>query len=64
MTDTGSIPHATATAQDLAHIYSVPLGTIWRWASLDRWGRTKYARPVRYSWADADASFRRYRKES
>lgn len=51
----------TATAGDLATYYSVPLGTVYRWASVDRWRRTRYAYPIRYNWADADASFHRYR---
>lgn len=58
---TVSLEHVTATAQHLSIVYSVPVGTIYRWASLDGWERTRYARPVRYNWADADRSYRQYR---
>ncbi|SRR6266566_1611254 len=54
-----------ATAADLAHIYRVPIGTIYRWASEDQWRRTRTAHPVRYNAHDAQASYdRRRRKES
>lgn len=49
-----------ATAADLAALYRVPPGTIYAWASTDRWRRT-ITRPRRYSMADAQASFDRRR---
>ncbi|HEU4751520.1 MAG TPA: hypothetical protein VFU47_00330 [Armatimonadota bacterium] len=51
-----------ATADDLSAMYSVPVGTIYRWASLDRWRRTRYVRPIRYDMADADTSYQKYRE--
>jgi hypothetical protein len=54
-------PDLLMTAEDLSAIYDVPVGTLQRWASLDGWDRTKYARPVRYAVADADRSFHKYR---
>lgn len=45
-------------ASDLAHIYHVATGTIYRWASQDRWRRTRY-RPIRYHMDDAQASWAR-----
>lgn len=47
-----------ATARDLAALYRVPAGTIYAWASTDRWRRT-VTRPRRYSIADAQASYDR-----
>jgi hypothetical protein len=52
------VDHSYATAADLAHIYQVARGTIWAWASQDKWRRTR-TRPVRYSRADAEASWQR-----
>lgn len=43
------------TARDIARIYGVPLGTVYRWASEDRWRRTE-RRPVRYHWDDVEKS--------
>lgn len=46
------------TAADLARIYGVATGTIYRWASQDRWHRTQ-TWPRRYSRDDAQASYGR-----
>lgn len=35
------------TADQLARLWRVPVGTVWRWASEDRWPRTR-SRPTRY----------------
>ena len=43
------------TARDIARIYDVPLGTVYRWASEDQWRRTTN-RPTRYHWDDVEAS--------
>lgn len=54
---------AYATAADLARTYRVPLGTIYRWASLDQWRRTDPRhRPVRYHPEDADSSYVKHRE--
>lgn len=45
------------TARALAQMFRVPLGTIYRWASEDRWRRTRY-RPIRYHIDDASESRR------
>jgi hypothetical protein len=47
-----------ATAADLARIYRVALGTIYRWASEDGWKRTP-VRPIRYHRGDAQRSYDR-----
>jgi len=44
------------TAPDIAHIYRVAVGTVYRWASEDHWRRTRY-RPIRYHMDDAQASW-------
>jgi uncharacterized protein YjcR len=44
------------SAADLAHIYRVTTSTIYKWASEDKWRRTRY-RPVRYHMDDAQASW-------
>ena len=49
---------AWATAADLARLYGVSKGTIYAWASTDRWRRTR-RRPKRYAWEDAQASYER-----
>jgi hypothetical protein len=46
------------TAADLAHIFHVAPGSIYRWASEDHWRRTRY-RPVRYHMDDAEQSWKR-----
>lgn len=51
------------TAADLAAIYGVPVGTIYAWASLDKWRRTR-TRPKRYDIYDAQASYDRRRSSS
>ncbi|GGV34120.1 hypothetical protein GCM10010182_67470 [Actinomadura cremea] len=51
-------PGDYATATDLARIYGVALGTIYRWASQDQWDRTRY-RPIRYRHSDAERSYLR-----
>lgn len=48
---------AWLTGQDLAAILHVPLGTIYYWASLDKWPRTQTGRPTRYSWEAAAESY-------
>jgi len=47
-----------ATAADLAHTYNVAPATIRSWAYRDGWRRTR-RRPIRYSCADAQASYDR-----
>lgn len=48
-----------ATASDLAHLYDIPVGTIYRWASLDGWRRSDpKRRPVTYNRDDAEKSYR------
>lgn len=42
---------------ELARIYRVPVGTIYRWASEDRWRRVRRGRAVRYHGADAQNSY-------
>lgn len=54
-----------ATARDLASLYSVPIGTIYRWASLDDWRRTDPKhRPVKYNRQDADNSYHKHRESA
>lgn len=53
---------ASATAADLGYLYGVPIGTIYRWASLDRWRRSDPKhRPVTYNRDDAEKSYRERR---
>lgn len=53
---------AAATAADLALTYKVPIGTIYRWASLDGWRRSNPKhRPVTYNRDDAEKSYRERR---
>ncbi|NJP24441.1 hypothetical protein FLW53_09515 [Microbispora sp. SCL1-1] len=53
-----SLDDGMATAPDLARMYGVPIGTIYRWASIDGWERTSPRhRPVRYRRGDADKSY-------
>jgi hypothetical protein len=49
---------AYATARDLSHLYRVPLGTVYYWASADRWRRTT-GRPKGYHRSDAQRSYDR-----
>lgn len=44
------------TAADLAHIFHLSTGSIYRMASQDHWRRTRY-RPVRYHMDDARTSY-------
>ena len=46
------------TAADLAHIFHLSRGSIYRMASEDKWRRTRY-RPIRYHMDDAQASWKR-----
>ena len=48
------------TAPDLAALWRVPVGTVRRWASEDRWPRT-VTRPVRYDPEYAQDSYDRRR---
>jgi len=50
-------PGEYVTARDLARLFRVPVGTIYRWASEDQWRRTRY-RPIRYHIDDASESKR------
>lgn len=43
------------TAQDLADLWEIPVGTVWRWASEDSWPRTR-THPRRYDPEAADES--------
>lgn len=52
---TGQAAREYGTARDIARICSVPLGTVYRWASEDHWRRTT-GRPVRYHWDDVEES--------
>ena len=53
------------TADHLARTFSVAVGTVYYWASVDGWDRTSPRhRPVRYSLADAQASFDRRHQEN
>jgi hypothetical protein len=46
------------TANDLAGMWRMPIGTVYRWAHEDRWRRTEPGlRPVRYDPADARRSY-------
>lgn len=49
------------TMADIAAVLRVPLGTAQYWASHDGWDRTRYARPTKYSWDQAVASYERRR---
>lgn len=53
-----SIP-GYATARDLARIYNVAVGTIYRWAHDDDWDRTAKGWPRRYDRNQAQASYDR-----
>lgn len=43
-------------AADLARIFHVSRGSVYRWASEDHWRRTR-TRPTRYHTGDADTSY-------
>ena len=45
---------------ELAKVWRIPLGTVRRWASEDRWPRTR-TRPVRYDPEAAQVSYERRR---
>ena len=49
------------TATELSRFFHTPIGTIYRWASEDRWPRTS-SRPVRYSMHAATVSATRRRR--
>jgi len=49
------------TAAELAKLYRVPTGTIYRWASEDKWRRSRRGQQVRYHGGDAQRSFDRRR---
>jgi len=49
--------------QDIAAILRVPLGTLDRWASNERWRRIKYGGRVLYDWESAAERYRRRRTE-
>jgi len=49
------------TPAELAQIYRVPIGTIYRWASEDGWRRVRRGRAVRYHGGDAQRSHDRRR---
>jgi len=48
-------------AAELARLYRVPVGTIYRWASEDNWRRMRRGQQVRYHGGDAQQSFDRRR---
>jgi hypothetical protein len=54
------VPSPSLTAADLAAVYQIPVGTIYGWASTDKWRRTT-TRPKRYLLDDAQASYERRR---
>jgi uncharacterized protein YjcR len=50
-----------ATAADLAALYGVPVGTIYRWASTHHWDRTDpQRRPVKYNRDHADQTYHQH----
>jgi hypothetical protein len=50
----------TMTATEVAAAYRLPLGTVWRLASTDRWRRSEDGRrPVLYRAEDVGATMRR-----
>ena len=49
------------TAADIARIYRVPRGTVWRWAHEDGWRRTRL-RPVRYHMDDVHTTYTKRRR--
>lgn len=55
------LPPPYLSASDLAAIWRIPIGSVYRMASEDGWRRTRY-RPVRYHMDDAHASYTKRRK--
>lgn len=53
------MPVAYLTMADIAALYRVAPSTARKWAAADRW-RRKGTRPMRYSAADAEASYSRH----
>lgn len=59
MLDTETV-RCWCTAADIAHMFRVPIGTVHRWASEDKWPRIT-GRPTLYDIDSASTSHRRRR---
>lgn len=47
-------PEGYADAEAISIGYSAPIGTVWRWASIDRWRRIKHRGRTLYDLNDVD----------